>query len=92
MPASAISEQILCASLMRPETGGKGEYVCECVRAFGGGLSVGILCFGADKRPYLFRQHLGKSFESLGSEQSCAFWDGNKAASCFFFREARLVV
>lgn len=25
MPASAISEQILGASLMRPETGGKGE-------------------------------------------------------------------
>lgn len=25
-------------------------------------LSVGILCFGADKRQYLFRQHLCKSF------------------------------
>lgn len=39
MPASAISEQILCASLMRPETGGKGEYVCVCVRLGGACLS-----------------------------------------------------
>lgn len=51
-PASAISEQLLVASLMRLEKRGGWRGT--------NAVSIGILCFGNDKRRYLFRQHLCK--------------------------------